>query len=818
MPLNVFGGGVTDPSEVSYRAVSLTANVTLLWPSFAQGSGNVVARGMDVTPSGPGLEITFPDARQVGVGMSSLVRNVGSDTFTIRDANAGVITTIATGVAKFVYLTDNSTLAGTWTVVTFGTGTSSADASLLAGLGIKAIGSTLAQKYEVSETTSGFTIAAADRAKMWTWTSGSHSITLPTSASLGADFFFIAKNGGSGTITFNRSGSDTIDGATSFQLAPDESSIIHSSGGNNRWFSVGKGRSVAFAFTQLVKNVGGGIDVTLSSAEAANKVMSFTGVLTANINVIVPNTVSVYYVFNNTSGAFTLTVKTVAGSGITVSQGTRDILVCDATNVQRAVDNTVSSIIFDAGSESSPSVTFVGDTDTGLYRSALGDVSVTNNGTRSATFAPGGFSAVTAVFTPQVGSNAASNLSFTTSGGTQAQVIHTASAVNYVTFTGGVVSTGPTVAAAGSDPNISIAYDTKGTGSHFFRTNSAVPVNQVVITHTPTATRWITLTGSNGGNPTISTSAGLLAAGAAIAAVAGTAADPAYTFSAQPTWGIYQHGDGVGVSVSGAGSVVFGGTSTAVVAHSTGGYNWYASGISGTIDLRLWRDGANALAQRNGTNSQTLRIYNTFTDASNHERLSFRHDGTRFLIEADRAGTGLSRALALVAGATSDLQLSAGGATRFNVTSAGHFTANTDNVSDIGASGASRPRTIFVGTSMIVPLIIGATLTNPGITSQTLTWSAGGTTSWNMDLGGIATVTASAGNTTMGAPTNLKVGYYMLKFIQDSTPRTITWNAVFKWDAGAPPVLSTAAGATDAISFFCDGTNMIGGTFVRGAA
>lgn len=70
----------------------------------------------------------------------------------------------------------------------------------------------------------------------------------------------------------------------------------------------------------------------------------------------------------------------------------------------------------------------------------------------------------------------------------------------------------------------------------------------------------------------------------------------------------------------------------------------------------------------------------------------------------------------------------------------------------------------------------------------------------------------------MGAPTNLKVGYYMLKFIQDSTPRTITWNAVFKWDAGAPPVLSTAAGATDAISFFCDGTNMIGGTFVRGAA
>jgi hypothetical protein len=37
-------------------------------------------------------------------------------------------------------------------------------------------------------------------------------------------------------------------------------------------------------------------------------------------------------------------------------------------------------------------------------------------------------------------------------------------------------------------------------------------------------------------------------------------------------------------------------------------------------DLALARDAANTLAQRNGTNAQTTRIYNTFTSATNFER------------------------------------------------------------------------------------------------------------------------------------------------------------------------------------------------------
>ena len=46
------------------------------------------------------------------------------------------------------------------------------------------------------------------------------------------------------------------------------------------------------------------------------------------------------------------------------------------------------------------------------------------------------------------------------------------------------------------------------------------------------------------------------------------------------------------------------------------------------------------LAQRNGTNAQTFRFYNTFTDASNYERLNVRWNSNIAEIGADAAGTG----------------------------------------------------------------------------------------------------------------------------------------------------------------------------------
>lgn len=81
------------------------------------------------------------------------------------------------------------------------------------------------------------------------------------------------------------------------------------------------------------KSVAGGVDVTLTEAEARSMVLRFTGILTGNINVIVPTREQTHIVVNDTTGAYTLTLKPVAGTGVLVTQATKALLYCDGTNV-----------------------------------------------------------------------------------------------------------------------------------------------------------------------------------------------------------------------------------------------------------------------------------------------------------------------------------------------------------------------------------------------------------------------------------------------------------------------------------------------------
>ena len=58
-------------------------------------------------------------------------------------------------------------------------------------------------------------------------------------------------------------------------------------------------------------------------------------------------------------------------------------------------------------------------------------------------------------------------------------------------------------------------------------------------------------------------------------------------------------------------------------------------------DLYLYRDAAATLAQRNSTTQQTFRLYNTYTDSSNFERLTLTGvAGTSVNIAAETMGTG----------------------------------------------------------------------------------------------------------------------------------------------------------------------------------
>jgi hypothetical protein len=74
-------------------------------------------------------------------------------------------------------------------------------------------------------------------------------------------------------------------------------------------------------------------DVTLTDDQARSPVQITTGTLTGNRSLIVPSREAFYLVKNNCAGAFTLTVKTTAGTGVVVPQGGAAIVECDATNV-----------------------------------------------------------------------------------------------------------------------------------------------------------------------------------------------------------------------------------------------------------------------------------------------------------------------------------------------------------------------------------------------------------------------------------------------------------------------------------------------------
>lgn len=75
-------------------------------------------------------------------------------------------------------------------------------------------------------------------------------------------------------------------------------------------------------------------DYTFASSDAlGNMVFVFTGTLTAGRNVIVPTNKKLYVVSNQTTGGFSLTVKTSGGTGIALSTTDYVLLYCDGTNV-----------------------------------------------------------------------------------------------------------------------------------------------------------------------------------------------------------------------------------------------------------------------------------------------------------------------------------------------------------------------------------------------------------------------------------------------------------------------------------------------------
>jgi hypothetical protein len=338
---SVFGGANIYPAEISYSAITLTEDVVLSWPQETSTSNNLATRIIDVSASTAGYSIFLPDAQKAGNGETILFNNKGAETFLVKDATGVQVVSIDSGTVWQIYLTNNTTEAGTWDSLQFGASVSQANASALAGTGIVAVGTLLSQSVPITLFNSNYTAGVNDRAKMYVWNaSGSGTLTLPNPATVGNNWFMYLRNAGGGQVTVDPDGTGTIDGLSTKDYQPSESSVIISDGSN--YYTLGFGQASVFVFDYTVINIPGTGNYTLSGSELNRIVYKFTGVLTGNRNVIVPSTVQQYWLDNSTTGSYTLTVKTSSGTGVTISQGSRAIYYCNGSDVVDADTSTVS--------------------------------------------------------------------------------------------------------------------------------------------------------------------------------------------------------------------------------------------------------------------------------------------------------------------------------------------------------------------------------------------------------------------------------------------------------------------------------------------
>jgi hypothetical protein len=334
---------------------------------------------MKVTPSVGSLTITLPDATLTSLGTDIFFDNAGGYTFTVLDSAGGSVATLAAGQVKYLYLDSNTTAAGSWRVTLFGASSSNLDASQLAGSGLLAIGSQLAQASVTTTITTNTTLLASDRANLFVNTGGVVALTLPLTSVVGGTYFVEVRNQGTGAMTLTPVGGETVDGLGTVVLQLNESCFVNAGAG--AWYTIGRGRNQQFNFTQLTKTVTGGT-TTLTLSEASNVVQTYSGVLASAETVVLPAVVQVYYIANTTTGAYTFTIKNPAtGSTLVLPQGQSAVVFSDGTNVTNTATSIggITSLLLAAGAAASPSLAFV-NTNNGIFAPTGLTVGVSANG------------------------------------------------------------------------------------------------------------------------------------------------------------------------------------------------------------------------------------------------------------------------------------------------------------------------------------------------------------------------------------------------------------------------------------------------------
>ena len=202
----------------------------------------------------------------------------------------------------------------------------------------------------------------------------------------------------------------------------------------------------------------------------------------------------------------------------------------------------------------------------------------------------------------------------------------------------------------------------------------------------------------------------------------------------------------------------------------------YAFGISdsdnvvgSTIDTRWYRDAAQTWATRDGVNPCAVNIYNTYTDASNYERVGMWWDSNTFKIETQALGTGTLRNLQLSGGTTNRARLTLeANLARFEINGVFQFQVASDYVKGYSNTAfAIKTRTISSATD---PVFLPGGVTDPDTGIGHV-----GADELSLIAGGVNSATVNA--TGMKFPVGRETNWYNLD--TDAT----TWEALrVYWD------------------------------------
>jgi hypothetical protein len=317
----------------------------LYWPLEAPENEPLASRIVEIdSTTSANWKIFLPDAMLVSVGQTILFNNRTASAISVVDTTGTPVVSLAAGTQWQIYLATNTTQAGVWRQYQFGAATSTANAAALAGLGLQADGAVLDVAIPQVNTSTNTTLVIGDRASFYNWEGALGTFELPEAVVVGNDWFVHIRNSGSGDITISGPTTELVNGSPSLQKSPGDSATFVTDGTD--YYTVGLGQSAIFAFDYVVVDVTGSSDYVLSGNELNRIAYQFVGIMGADFTIIVPNTTQQYWVYNNTTGGFVLSIGTAAqASPLIITSALRTITYCDGADVVPAVTSFITGSI-----------------------------------------------------------------------------------------------------------------------------------------------------------------------------------------------------------------------------------------------------------------------------------------------------------------------------------------------------------------------------------------------------------------------------------------------------------------------------------------